>query len=43
MVVFHHEITLCHDLIAVMNQSVKATPADLKGTIDIDDTLEKVV
>jgi hypothetical protein len=42
MVVVHHEITLYNDLIAFMNQSLKATLVDLKGTIVIDDTLEKV-
>jgi hypothetical protein len=38
----HHEIALDNGLIAFMNQSLKATLVDLKGTIVIDDTLEKV-
>jgi hypothetical protein len=43
MVLFHHEITLYHGLIAFMNQSLKTTLTDLKGTIIMNDVLEKIV
>jgi hypothetical protein len=43
IVVLHHEITLYNDLIAFMNQSLKAPLADLQGTRVIYDTLENVV
>jgi hypothetical protein len=43
MVVLHHEIALHNGVIVFMNQSLKETLADLKGTIIIDDTLEKIV
>jgi hypothetical protein len=43
MIAFHHEITLYPGLIAFMNQSLKATLADLNGTIVIDDIFEEIV
>jgi dynein heavy chain len=42
-IVLHHEIALHNGLIVFMNQSLKETLADLKGTIIIDDTLEKII
>jgi hypothetical protein len=42
IVVLHHEIFLYHSLIVFMNPSLKATLADMKGTIVIDETFEKM-